>query len=111
MLACPACGGENPADARFCEHCGAAQVAGCPACGATPSQPTARFCLNCGQSLTGGTPYHLAQGLLDYAEHLLRTPSAADAEVLVAEAAAIADRLGARPVRERADRLRTALVR
>src|SRR4051794_3194236 len=59
----------------------------------------------------GGTPYHLAQGLLDYAEYLLRTSSSSRADALIAEGAAIADKLGARPVRERADSLRTASVR
>ena len=58
-----------------------------------------------------GTPYHLAQGLLDYAEYLLRTSSSSRAEALIAEGADIADKLGARPVRERADSLRTASVR
>src|SRR4051794_18795679 len=59
----------------------------------------------------GGTPYHLAQGLLDYAEHLHRTSSPPSADALTAGAADIADKLGARPVRERADSLRTASVR
>src|SRR3954449_3591584 len=53
MAECGNCRGQNPADAKFCESCGAAQVASCSRCGATPSHPTARFCLNCGQPLTG----------------------------------------------------------
>src|SRR3954470_5400625 len=53
MAECGNCRGQNPADAKFCESCGAAQVASCSGCGATPSHPTARFCLNCGQPLTG----------------------------------------------------------
>src|SRR3954453_8863150 len=52
MAECGNCRGQNPADAKFCESCGAPQVASCSACGATPSHPTARFCLNCGQPLT-----------------------------------------------------------
>src|SRR3954447_8902448 len=53
MAECGNCRGQNPADAKFCESCGAAQGASCSGCGATPSHPTARFCLNCGQPLTG----------------------------------------------------------
>src|SRR4051812_27467394 len=53
MAECGNCREQNPADAKFCESCGAPQVASCSACGATPSHPTARFCLNCGQPLTG----------------------------------------------------------
>src|SRR3954463_14757944 len=53
MAECGNCRGQNPADAKFCESCGAAQVASCSGCGATPSHPGARFCLNCGQALTG----------------------------------------------------------
>src|SRR5947209_9732817 len=54
MAECGNCRGQNPASAKFCESCGAALVANCPACGTTPSSPAARFCLNCGQALTGG---------------------------------------------------------
>ena len=58
------------------------------------------------------TPYHLAHGLLDHAEHLLGhgdghgdTATATDA---ISEATAIADRLGCAPVHARADQLRRA---
>jgi hypothetical protein len=57
-----------------------------------------------------GTPYHLAQGLLDHAEHLLQTSAQDDADPLVAEAAAIAERLGAAPVARRAEALRPQRV-
>jgi hypothetical protein len=50
-----------------------------------------------------GSPYHLAQGLLDQAGHLLRTGQ--DARAAVEEAAAIATRLGAAPVLARAESL------
>jgi tetratricopeptide (TPR) repeat protein len=53
----------------------------------------------------GGTPYHLAQGLLDYAEHLVRTGAPDDAGPLIDEARQIAESLGARPVVQRADAL------
>jgi hypothetical protein len=51
-----------------------------------------------------GSPYHLAQGLLDQAGHLLRTGQ--DARAAVDEAAAIATQLGAAPVLARAESLR-----
>ncbi len=50
-------------------------------------------------------PFHLAHALLDQAEFLTRTGQAAAAEVVVAEAAQIAGRLGARPLAERAQAL------
>src|SRR5438128_289107 len=53
MAECRNCRGQNPATAKYCESCGAALVASCPACGTTPSNPSARFCLNCGQALPG----------------------------------------------------------
>jgi class 3 adenylate cyclase/tetratricopeptide (TPR) repeat protein len=49
------------------------------------------------------TPYHLAHGLLDRAEHLLRVGDAEAAEVATAEARDIAARLGCRPLLDRAD--------
>lgn len=54
-----------------------------------------------------GTPYHLAQGLLDHAEHLVASGDPMAAELAVAEAREIAQRLGCRPVLERADSLST----
>ena len=59
---CPACGGENPIDARFCCKCSAAlpepepgpepQPEGrcCPQCGA-PAPEDTQFCTNCGMRL------------------------------------------------------------
>jgi tetratricopeptide (TPR) repeat protein len=55
-----------------------------------------------------GSPYHLAQGLLDHAETLLAhdDPGAADtAAPLIAEATEIAERLGAVPLAARAARI------
>jgi hypothetical protein len=57
-----------------------------------------------------GTPYHLAQGLLDHAEHLVASGDPTAAELAVAEAREIAQRLGCRPVLERADTLSTIRV-
>lgn len=56
---CPKCGGEIPAEATFCSHCGqaveAAQPAGqtgpkCPKCGA-PVEDDQVFCVSCGQKI------------------------------------------------------------
>src|SRR2546430_9220801 len=48
--ACPSCGTETPATARFCMACGTALPRACPNCGeAAPAE--ARFCMNCGASL------------------------------------------------------------
>ena len=49
-MRCPGCQHENPADAVFCQDCGARLEVACPAC-ATPNAPSARFCKRCGQQL------------------------------------------------------------
>src|ERR1700737_3775192 len=46
----PPCTHENPADASFCEGCGAKLELSCPACKASLS-PGARFCKKCGTAL------------------------------------------------------------
>ncbi|MGH8862406.1 MAG: hypothetical protein ACRDVG_14455, partial [Jatrophihabitantaceae bacterium] len=51
-----------------------------------------------------GSPYHLAHGLLDHAEYLTRTGEHVAASTLATEAREIAERLGARPLLERAAR-------
>jgi hypothetical protein len=48
------------------------------------------------------TPYHLAHGLLDHAEHLLRTGDAETAATAITEAVSIAGRLGCQPLLDRA---------
>jgi len=65
-LLCERCGGDNPADARFCIDCGATLVSAttgpttrlagntCPAC-QTHKSEHARFCVVCGRGLTTGT--------------------------------------------------------
>jgi class 3 adenylate cyclase/tetratricopeptide (TPR) repeat protein len=52
--ACASCGRENPADAKFCNGCGASLLGGCPGCGRA-NPPDARFCSECGTAL-GGAP-------------------------------------------------------
>src|SRR5688572_21019670 len=49
-MPCLACGADNPAEARFCSACGAAQAAACPACGHA-NRTGSRFCNACGARL------------------------------------------------------------
>lgn len=48
---CPACGGDNAADAKFCDDCGAPMQRTCARCNAT-NAADATFCDDCGASLT-----------------------------------------------------------
>ena len=50
-----------------------------------------------------GSPYHLAQALLDHAEFLAATGQPDRAETAAAEARALSEALGARPIVDRAD--------
>ncbi|MDQ6686221.1 MAG: hypothetical protein M3Z50_01180, partial [Actinomycetota bacterium] len=52
-----------------------------------------------------GSPYHLAVGLLDQAEHLTATGDPETATALTVEAASIAVTLNATPLIDRADHL------
>jgi len=54
-MTCSQCAGENPADAVFCENCGAKLDRTCPSCGAAVS-PEARFCKKCGHALGSQPP-------------------------------------------------------
>jgi class 3 adenylate cyclase/ribosomal protein L40E len=49
-MRCPSCNHNNPADAAFCEGCGAKLELICPACEASVS-PGARFCRKCGTAI------------------------------------------------------------
>jgi len=49
-MRCPSCNYYNPADASFCEECGAKLELICPACKASVS-PGARFCKKCGTAI------------------------------------------------------------
>jgi class 3 adenylate cyclase len=51
---CPLCRTDNPADASFCEQCGAKLELVCPAC-KTALSPGARFCKKCGAATASGT--------------------------------------------------------
>ena len=49
-MRCPSCDHDSPADASFCEECGAKLELICPACNASLS-PGARFCRKCGTAI------------------------------------------------------------
>ena len=49
------------------------------------------------------TPYHLAHGLLDHAQHLIRLSDDEAAAAAITEAVGIAQRLGCQPLLDRAD--------
>jgi hypothetical protein len=57
------------------------------------------------------TPYHLAHGLLDHAEHLIRLGDAEAAEEAIAEARGIAERLRCQSLLDRADTTQPATPR
>src|SRR2546428_13259941 len=71
MMPCPACGTDNPQDARFCVRCGAALFASCAGCG-TELPPAAAFCPSC------GTPVAKAEAPSAGDEHKLVTVLFAD---------------------------------
>ena len=58
-MLCGQCGAENPSSHRFCDCCGAAVHAKCPACEHV-NRSTARFCAECGTPL-GGKPAPAAE--------------------------------------------------
>src|SRR5262245_23803454 len=79
-MQCARCHHDNPADAAFCEECGARLEVICPACSET-NRAGAKFCRKCGHSLVGAgvgarivaskfgspefyTPKHLAEKIL-----------------------------------------------
>src|SRR5580704_614111 len=55
-MLCAKCNKDNPADASFCEDCGAKLELICPACKASVS-PGARFCKKCGTAIGYAKPY------------------------------------------------------
>ncbi len=79
-MRCPRCQAQNPADALFCEECGARLEVSCSGCG-EPNRLGAKFCKKCGQQLVSPdlpgpaappkfgfpatyTPKHLAEKIL-----------------------------------------------
>jgi hypothetical protein len=57
------------------------------------------------------SPYHLGEGLLDYAEYLASTGQAAAGNPLIDETQQIASQLGARPLATRAEAVRVRVDR
>jgi len=53
-MICPHCQTNNPTEARFCLHCGAALIKNCSNCQAE-LLPNARFCMHCGQPVRTST--------------------------------------------------------
>ncbi len=66
-MRCAACGSENPAEANFCNGCGAALSAHCVARGAD-NPAGSRFCNHCGGSLVGGGSDAVLEVLVDTAD-------------------------------------------
>jgi len=54
-MLCAKCRNDNPADASFCEGCGAKLELACPTC-KTITSPGARFCKKCGTALAPPSP-------------------------------------------------------
>jgi hypothetical protein len=54
-MLCAKCSNDNPADASFCEGCGAKLDLVCPIC-KTLASPEARFCKKCGAALAATRP-------------------------------------------------------
>src|ERR1700682_4791100 len=54
-MLCAKCNNDNPADASFCEGCGAKLELVCPTC-KTLATPGARFCKKCGTALAATRP-------------------------------------------------------
>ena len=49
-MICPQCQADNPANAAFCDECGARLETACPNCGES-NRRSAKFCRNCGQAI------------------------------------------------------------
>src|SRR5260221_7192356 len=58
-MLCAKCSNDNPADASFCERCGAKLELVCPVCNASVS-PGALFCKKCGTAIGAAKPNALA---------------------------------------------------
>ena len=72
-MQCRQCHGDNPAEARFCLHCGTPQALHCGQCGRDlPAE--ARFCMACGQAVAGTPAKPVAPSLGAPVAQLTRPP-------------------------------------
>jgi predicted nucleic acid-binding Zn ribbon protein len=102
-MVCVACGADNRTGIRFCEQCGARLPIACPACGAR-IPPDRNFCGECGAPLTVVAPAGVAPAAcLAGARLALKRRDRPAAERYLAEARAIADALGMRPLASHVD--------
>ena len=62
-MICAKCSNDNPADASFCEGCGAKLELVCPTC-STLASPGARFCKKCGTALAATHPTGPTESLI-----------------------------------------------
>jgi class 3 adenylate cyclase len=82
-MRCSKCNKDSPADASFCEECGAKLELICPACKASVS-PGARFCKKCGTAIGAAEPDALAASPSS-GSHIKVGPEPADTSALEGE--------------------------
>ncbi len=83
-MKCPRCPHENPADAAFCQECGARLETTCPSCG-TANQLGAKFCKKCGQPVAMTAP--AAAGALKFTSPESYTPRHLAEKILTSKSA------------------------
>ncbi len=79
--------------------------------GGDPAAPGAAFAAALAGLRQHSTPYHLAHGLLDHSEQLLRIGEDEAAQTAIGEAVGIAQRLGCQPLLDRAETIQAARPR
>ncbi len=82
-MQCRKCQAENPAEARFCLHCGAPQAVRCGQCGGD-LPPEARFCMACGQAVGGAAANPTASTIGASGPQAVRSPRSAPAPAAAA---------------------------
>src|ERR1700681_1101228 len=82
-MLCTKCNNDNPADASFCERCGAKLELACPTC-KTLASPGARFCKKCGTPLAAthpdSPPASPSESPIRVTAHASSAPTAIDGE-------------------------------
>ena len=82
-MRCPSCNYDNPADALFCEGCGAKLELICPACKASVT-PGASFCKKCGTAI-GPTKPAVSTTISSPKSQIIVAADGAASEVIDAE--------------------------